>query len=196
MPSDEIVFDLETQRAFSDLADRNNFGGLGVSVLGCYSYGTGEFRIFAEDELDAFEEVLSRARRVIGYNIRHFDYPVLQPYMKSVALKNLPTLDLMLDPAGHLGFRPKLDDLAKATLGVQKSGHGLEAIRWFREGKLDELKRYCLDDVKLTKELYDHGVREGHILIEPRYGSELRKIPVTWQKLPALAVSRQNQLFS
>jgi len=196
MVNDEIVFDLETQRAFSDLADRNNFGGLGVSVLGCFSYGTEEFRIFAEDELDAFEDMLSRARRVIGYNIRHFDYPVLQPYMKSVVLKNLPTLDLILDPAGHLGFRPKLDDLAKATLGVQKSGHGLEAIRWFREGKLDELKRYCLDDVKLTKELYDHGVRHGHILIEPRYGSELRKIPVTWQRLPAAAVSRQNQLFS
>ena len=213
MVNDEIVFDLETQRAFSDLADRNNFGGLGVSVLGCYSYGTEEFRIFAEDELDAFEDMLSRARRVIGYNIRHFDYPVLQPYMKSVVLKNLPTLDLILDPAGHLGA-DHVKELQKTlgaedfgsflahapgamyTLGVQKSGHGLEAIRWFREGKLDELKRYCLDDVKLTKELYDHGVRHGHILIEPRYGSELRKIPVTWQRLPAAAVSRQNQLFS
>ena len=194
-PDDEIVFDLETQRAFSDLADRTNMAGLGVSVLGCYSYATCEFHIFDESGLGEFENMLARARRVIGYNIKHFDYPVLQPYMRSLNLRELPTLDLMLDPANHLNFRPKLDDLAKATLGMSKSGHGLEAIQWFREGKLDLLKNYCLDDVRITKGIYEHGRDRGHILIESRYGGGMREIPVSWQKLPVTTVKTQHALF-
>src|SRR3989344_3637350 len=192
--NDELIFDLETQKAFSDLDDRRNTAGLGVSVLGCYSYATGEFRIFLESELSQFEELLAGARRVIGYNIRHFDYQVLQPYMRSLNLSNLPTLDLILEPATHLNFRPKLDDLAKATLGMSKSGHGLEAIRWFREGNLGRLKEYCLDDVKLTKGLYEHGRDKGEILIEPRYGGGLRKVPVNWQEPQPMAIS-QKSLF-
>ncbi|MBI2097237.1 MAG: ribonuclease H-like domain-containing protein [Candidatus Sungbacteria bacterium] len=195
LAGDEIVFDLETQRAFSDLENRNDFGGLGISVLGAFSYRTGQFHVFTEGELSEFEEMLKGARRVVGFNIRHFDYPVLQPHMKSLALRDLPTLDLMTDPAAHLSFRPKLDDLAKATLGVSKSGHGLEAIRWFREGRLDLVKNYCLDDVKITKDLYEYGLQHSQILIESRYGGAKRPIPVSWQRLP-LVTATQHSLFT
>lgn len=196
MINEEIVFDLETERAFSDLADRNNFGGLGVSVLGCYSYRDDKYYAFSADMLADFEELLKSARRVIGFNIRHFDYPVLQPHMKTLVLKDLPTLDLMLEPAQGLGFRPKLDDLAKATLGVQKSGHGLQAIEWYRAGQFDLLRQYCLDDVKITRDLLEFGIKNGHIMLEFRYAGDLRKIPVSWARLPFITAEVQHSLFT
>ena len=193
---DEIVFDVETQLAFSDLANRNDFGGLGGSVLGAYSYRDDKFYTFNADELADFEELLKGVRRVIGYNIRHFDYPVLQPHMKTLVLKDLPTLDLMTEPAQGLGFRPKLDDLAKATLGVSKSGHGLQAIEWFRTGQFDLLRQYCLDDVKITRDLLEFGIKNGHIMLESRYESAPRKIPVSWSRLSPITAEVQHSLFT
>ena len=193
---DEIVFDIETQLAFSDLANRNDFGKLGVSMLGCYSYRDDKFYTFNADMLADFEELLKGARRVIGFNIRHFDYPVLQSHMKTIVLKDLPTLDLMTEPAQGLGFRPKLDDLAKAALGMSKSGHGLQAIEWFRTGQFDLLKQYCLDDVKITRDLLEFGIKNGYIMLESRYEIAPRKIPVSWSRLPQAPAEIQNSLFT
>ena len=33
----------------------------------------------------------------------------------------------------------------------------MQAIRWWREGKIDEIKKYCEQDVRVTKEIYDFG---------------------------------------
>jgi DEAD/DEAH box helicase domain-containing protein len=100
----------------------------------------------------------------------------------------------MEEAAKILGFRPRLNDLAKATLGVSKSGSGLEAIRWFREGKIEQLKSYCLDDVKITKELYEFGKRHGHLLIEKGITRQAEQFPVSWKDFKREEV-RQVSLF-
>ena len=179
----EIVFDVETQKSFAEIGSRNNFGELGVSVLGAYLYSSGSYEAFREHELPKFEELLRGARRVIGFNIKHFDYPVIQPHMPSLAVAKLPTLDLMEEVARELGFRPKLNDLAKATLGVAKSGHGLEALRLYKEGRLEELTRYCLDDVRITKDLYEFGAKNGYLMVEMGTTRTAQKFPVSWKKL-------------
>jgi DEAD/DEAH box helicase domain-containing protein len=76
-----------------------------------------------------------------------------------------------------------LNDLAKATLGTQKSGHGFLAIEYFRKGEMEKLKSYCLDDVKITKELYEYGKREGKIYFtDNRIGK--REIKVNFDFTP------------
>lgn len=190
---EEIVFDLETRRDFWAQKGRD-MGGLGVSVLGAYSYKTGSFSCFREETLQEFERMLGTSSRTIGFNIKHFDYRVLQPYMRTLKLVNLPTLDLMDEPASVLGYRPRLNDLAKATLGEGKSGSGSMALELFRLGKFEELEKYCLDDVRLTKSLYEYGKENGFIYTFAGLSGELKKIPVSWQTREPWAAP-QHSLF-
>lgn len=191
---DEIVFDLETCRDFARGGDGDVFRNLGVSVVGAFSYKEDAFLTFLENELFEFERRLAEAERVIGYNIRRFDYRVLQPHMKALKLQNLTTLDLMEEPALALGYRPRLDDLARATLGEGKSGDGRKAIEWYEAGKFEELKKYCLDDVRLTRDLLEFGMRNGCVYTFANLAGELKKIPVGWKKLESVPVP-QNSLF-
>jgi len=123
--------------------------------------------------------LLQKAVRVVGFNIHHFDLEVLRPYI-SWDLKKLSTLDLMDDVKKSLGHRLYLDSLADATLGVRKSGDGMQALRWYKEGKIDEIKKYCLKDVEITKNLYDFGRKNGHVLFYSRDAGGKVAVPVNW----------------
>ena len=188
MDTGDIVFDIETQKSFEEVGlphgkagGQGNFEKLGVSVVGAYLYGENKYLTYEEHEIPAFEKLLQNAGRVIGFNIHHFDLAVLQPYI-SWNLKNLSTLDLMDDVKKSLGHRLYLDSLADATLGVRKSGDGLQALRWYKEGKMDEIKKYCLKDVEITKNLYEFGVKNGHVLFYSRDAGGKVAIPVAWEK--------------
>ena len=39
----------------------------------------------------------------------------------------------------------------------------MKAIKLYAEGKIVELRSYCLDDVKITKEIYDYGRDYGSV---------------------------------
>ncbi len=190
MDTGDIVFDIETQKSFEEVGGQNNFEKLGVSVVGAYIYGQEKYLTFEEHEIPAFEKLLQNAGRVIGFNIHHFDLAVLQPYI-SWNLKNLPTLDLMDDVKKSLGFRLRLDSLADATLGVRKSGDGLQALKWYKEGKMDEIKKYCLKDVEITKNLYEFGKKNGHVLFYSKDAAGRTAIPVAWEK-PASTIIKTN----
>ena len=173
-----IVFDLETQREFAEVGGVHNRHLLGISVIGAYDSASDAYVSFRESEVFGFAKLLRAADLVIGFNIKHFDFPVLQPYIPLDTTK-LPTLDLMDDLERMLGHRVSLDACAEATLGAKKSGHGLEAIQWYRQGKFDLLTSYCLDDVRLTRGLYEHGKEHGHISFMGKDGTK-RTVPVTW----------------
>ena len=193
MDDGDIVFDIETQKSFEEVGGKDNFGKLGVSVVGAYLYGPGRFLTFEEHEIPEFENLLKGAGRVVGFNIHHFDLAVLQPYI-SWNLKSLPTLDLMDDVKKSLGHRLYLDSLADATLGVRKSGDGLQALRWYKEGKMDEIKKYCLKDVEITKNLYEFGKKNGHVLFYSRDAGGKVAIPVAWEKPEKLNTEKNVQL--
>lgn len=151
----EVVFDIETQNSFAE-AD-NDFKKLKVSVVSFYRSDLDSYQSFTESELGKFWPILEKADRLIGYNSEHFDLPVLNNYYLGDLLK-FPHLDLMKQIKESVGIRLKLADVAAATLdNVNKSADGLQAIRWWKEGKIDEIKKYCEQDVKVTKELYDFG---------------------------------------
>lgn len=188
MKAGDIVFDVETKHSFDEVGGRNNFEKLGVSVVCAYVYGddhsttpgAGKYYAFEEREIYEFERLLANAGRVIGFNIHHFDLPVLKPYL-SFNAKKLPTLDLMEDIEAGAGFRISLDNLATETLSARKDGDGMQAIRWYKEGKIDEIKKYCLKDVELTKNLYEYGVKNGNVLFYSRDVSSRVAIPVNWK---------------
>jgi len=179
MKAGDIVFDIETKNSFDDVGGRDHFDKLGVSVVGAYVYGADQYLAFEEYEIPEFEKLLKTAGRVIGFNIHHFDLPVLQPYI-GWNLKELSTLDLMDDVERGAGFRISLDNLCTETLGSKKSADGMQAIRWYREGKIEEIKKYCLKDVELTRALYEFGIKNNHVMFFSRDMSNRMKLPVRW----------------
>ena len=78
------------------------------------------------------------------------------------------------------GFRVSLDNLAKNTLGLAKSADGLQALEWFRQGRIQEVEEYCLKDVEVTKKLYEFGKENGHVKFVSRYSPEPQILKVDW----------------
>ena len=172
-----IVLDLETQNLFSEVGYDHK--KLKVSVVGIYDYSIDKFETYKEEALKDLFKKLEHSSLLIGFNIRKFDLPVLSPYYLG-DIANFPVLDILDDVQKVLGFRVALDDLARATLGTKKSGHGLKAIEFFRKGQWNELCQYCLSDVKITKSLYEYGKKYGSLYFQDTKGK--REMRVDWGK--------------
>ena len=175
-----LVFDLETQRSFQDVGGRDQLHRLGLSLGVVYSYATGEYTTYRESDAGALVDALLAAGKVVGFNIKGFDYPVLRAYRPDADFRKIPTLDLMEDLARMLGFRIGLDKVAGATLGRHKTADGLAALQWFKEGRFDLIERYCRDDVEVTRLLYEYGRDRGEVRIPERDGT-VRVVPVRWE---------------
>lgn len=171
-----LVLDLETKHTFRQYADPKK---LGISVVGAYDYKDEKLMAFFENELVKLYPFLENASFIIGFNIENFDLPVLQKYYPGNIFQ-FKMVDILAEIKKTLGRRLSLNDIAQATLGRKKSGHGLEAINYFKEGKLEELKKYCLDDVVLTKEVFEYGVKNGEIFYSDISGKVSLK--VDWKK--------------
>ena len=180
MSKNIIVFDLETQHSFDDVGGRDNFNLLKISVLGAYFYKTGEYMVFEEKDIPQFEKKLLGMPLLVGFNSRRFDCAVLQPYVK-VDLGKIPQLDILEEFVKATGHRIKLDSIAHATLGEGKSGSGLDALKYWKEGRLNELKKYCLDDVRITKEVYEFGAKNGELFYTSKYNLEKCRAKVSWK---------------
>jgi DEAD/DEAH box helicase domain-containing protein len=174
-----IFFDLETQKSIQEVGGRENIKLLRVSVAVTFSTAANDFKSYLEQDVPALIADLKAADRVVGFNLRQFDYTVLK-YYSSERLNDLATLDLMEDVYNKLGFRIGLDALAAATLGAKKSADGLAAIRWFREGKIDQLIAYCRDDVEITKRLFEAGRDQGFVQYSDRDG-RIKRVNVAWK---------------
>ena len=175
----KIVFlDIETQKLAQDVGGWEFKDEMRVSVVVTYNTKDEKFNYFTEEDIYSLLDELLSADLVIGFNIKGFDYAVLQPYFKFDLLK-LPTLDLLEVIHRRLGFRLSLDHLARVTLGKAKSGSGYQAVAWYREGEMEKLKEYCQRDVEITKELYEFGKEHKYLLFESREG-QIMRIPVEW----------------
>jgi len=173
-----LVFDLETQRSFQDVGGRDQMHRLGMSVGVVYSFADDEFHAFREERVDDLIALLRGAELVVGFNLLGFDYKVLEGY-RQLRWDSIPTLDIMVDLHQRLGFRPKLDSVVQATLGAAKSADGLQALAWFREGRFDLIEEYCIDDVRLTRDLYIYGKRNRHVLVSRSSGNP-DPVPIDW----------------
>jgi len=170
--------DLETQRLADEVGGWNNVHLMRLAVAVLFDQRSGRFEVFKEDRV---KELISRLRAfdlVVGFNIRRFDYRVLSAYTPR-DLRELPTFDILEDIHGRLGFRLRLDHLAEQTLGKSKLADGVQAVKWFRQGNLEPLITYCRDDVALTRELFEFGMRKGYLVYQTGQGQAVR-LPVDW----------------
>lgn len=183
---DKLVLDIETSNTFADVGGHRNLKELKVSLIGAYSYSEDRYFAFDEHEIEKFSPLLKRAGLVIGFAINRFDIPVLAKHF-SFDLMTLPRLDLLEEIELTIGERVSLNRLAKANLGIEKTHHGLEAPRLYAEGNITELKEYCLNDVKLTKDLYELWKKQGYLVVPEKTTGKLVKVPLTWEEEALLA---------
>ena len=100
----DVFFDLETQNLFDDVGGRQNIAKLKVACAVTWSTARNDFAVYWERDVPALIDELKSATRVIGFNLRGFDYQVLQPYAPDIRFASIPTLDLMLDLKRYLAF--------------------------------------------------------------------------------------------
>ena len=160
---DIVYFDLETQRTANDVGGWDKKHEMGMSLGVTYSSRDNCYEIFGEDRAEHLVKRLQRADLVVGFNHIRFDYDVLMAYTILDLRENLVSLDLLQEVERIAGHRLKLEDIAQATLGVGKTADGLDAIRWWREGKVLEIAKYCCFDVKVTRLVHEYGAANKKI---------------------------------
>lgn len=134
---------------------------MGISVLCAFDYQTKTFRVFTESNKDQFAE-LCQNRVVVGFNSRKFDDQVLK---KVWGIDTPESIDILVGIWGAVGLGPDfnfkthggygIDDCCSVNFGIKKTGHGaLAPVDWQR-GKIGDVIDYCINDVYMTKRLFD-----------------------------------------
>lgn len=187
---DKIVFDIETKNSFADVGGQEYLRKLDASVVGVYSYRNDNYYCFEEHEFDKLGEVLKNAELLVGFSSKRFDLPILEKYF-NFNLAGISHFDILEEIEKIFGRRIGLGVLAEANLGVGKTGKGLEAIDLYRNGEIEKLKNYCLQDVKLTKEIFELIKNQCFLWIPQRDLPQMIKLPIFYKE----EVKLQSRLF-
>ena len=174
-----LYFDLETQKTAQDVGGWRNTHLMRISVAVVFDSLENRFFNFEEDRIDDLIDHLKKGDLIVGFNVIGFDYKVLGAYTEH-DLKALPTFDILADIHERLGFRLGLDHLATETLGRGKTAHGLQAVEWFRQGEMGKLTEYCRNDVEATRDLFEYGLQNGHLLYKKKGVDARLRLLLDW----------------
>ncbi|MFA6502732.1 MAG: ribonuclease H-like domain-containing protein [Candidatus Paceibacterota bacterium] len=133
-----------------------------LTVVAIHDSLTNEYSHYFKEDLPKLWPILERADMLVGFNSDTFDIPLLNRYYPG-DLSHMRSLDILSEVQKVLGRRIRLQSLAEATLGRGKSGDGAKAGEWWKEGRKEEVAKYCIEDVRLTRELYDYALKNGKL---------------------------------
>lgn len=179
--TDTLVYDIETKYSAEDVGGWKNADKMGISVAVIYSFEKDAYEVYTEDKAEEFISRLESAKIIVGFNNINFDNKVISGYRKADFSRTM-VFDLLADVYHSTGRRFSLDNMAGATIGAQKSADGLQALEWYKEGKIDLIAEYCKKDVEVTKNLLIHGMTGGFVNAVLKEGAVIR-IPVCWDSL-------------
>jgi DEAD/DEAH box helicase domain-containing protein len=173
-----MVLDLETRRSAREVGGWGRVSRMGLALAVVYDLARGTYRSYREADVHRLLLDLVMADLVVGFNIDRFDLGVLSGYT-DWDLGRIRTCDLLREIHGRLGFRISLGHLAEVNLGQAKPEDGEQSLRWWKEGRVDLIERYCRRDVDITRRLFELGRQQGYLLYRDREDRALR-VPVRW----------------
>lgn len=154
-----ITFDIESV-SDSLVRGRLDVHEQELTVVAIHDSATGEYSSYFKEDLPRLWPILEHADMLIGFNSDAFDIPLLNRYYPG-DLSHIRSLDLLAEVQNALGRRIRLQSLAEATLGKGKSSDGVKAGEWWKDGRRDDVAKYCIEDVRLTRELYEYALTHG-----------------------------------
>lgn len=180
-----LLYDLEIIKAIppKDPAERldgieycggwTDYANMGISVIGAYDYAEDRYRVFLKDNFDEFAQLAAERGIVGGFNNTAFDDYVLEA--NGISLAAVQRYDLLKElwAANGNRFAPsRLDAVCERNFGTKKTGNGtLAPIEWQR-GNYGKVIDYCMNDVRMTKQLMDAAFA-GASIISPKDGKFL-----------------------
>lgn len=167
----QVILDVETKKTFDEVGgyfpEKLGISFVGVCVREGFT-GKGEMRSYFEKDLPELFPLLEKADVVIGFNIDNFDMPTFTHYYNA-DISKIPTLDVMNRIKDSVGHRIGLDAVAQETLGIGKTGDGLDAIKYYQNKQWEQLEKYCLQDVAVTRDVYDYGLQKGYVKFKNKW---------------------------
>ncbi len=170
----KVFLDIETKNSFQEVGKADPVS-LDISVVCIYDSSTDSYQSFLQEDLPKLWPILEQTDVIVTFNGDHFDLPLLNKYYSGDLMK-IRSLDLLKEVRKSLGYRVGLGNIAEATLGVGKSGHGLEAIEWWKNGEIDKIIKYCTEDVRITNEIHDYAMANKRLKFKD--GERLAEITI------------------
>lgn len=141
-----------------------DFSNMGISVIGAYDYVEDRTRVFCEDNADEFALLMGQRDLWVGFNNIPFDNALIRAAWDFV-IDDGQCYDLLRETWAAAGLGSEfnfkthggygLDAVCEANFGTKKSGNGAFAPVLWQQGKVGEVIDYCLNDIRLTKQLMD-----------------------------------------
>jgi hypothetical protein len=141
-------------------------GDLGISALVIWDSDTNRPHLYDESTLEAAIDHLEAADLLISYNGAEFDIPVISG-CASRWVDCPDHYDILQQIWIALRKREKgwrLGEVCERLLGEKKSNTGAAAPKLVDEERYADLFDYCIQDVWLTRMLYNWIVDKGHVL--------------------------------
>ena len=197
-----LYFDLETKYSADEVGGWGNIEDMGMSVGVIWDNSDKQFHVYIEHQIQEMVDHFYRATQIVGFNHIGFDYRVVagvhhsdahqrsQLYTKLAGLNNF---DMLFELKKLLGHRLKLESIARPTLGTGKSADGMQALKWYKEGKLDKIIDYCKVDVEVTRDIHRFALEHGKLLYDSKLG--IKTVNVEWKLGKEKKAPQQMSLF-
>ena len=197
-----LYFDLETKHSAEEVGGWANVMDMGMSVGVVWDKLDLKHHVYLEHQAPALIEHLRQADLIVGFNHIAFDLRVLagckptaperqQLYLELISLNHF---DMLVELKKVLGHRLRLDSIARPTLQQGKSADGIQALGWYKEGRIDKIIAYCKQDVEVTRLVHEHALQHGQLCYDSRQG--IKTVLLNWSlQPPAPAAAEQMSLF-
>jgi DEAD/DEAH box helicase domain-containing protein len=170
------VFDIEIKKDPMSCTNKwDSHDEMGIAVLCLFDYSTMRYRLFDDKNGSEACEILNTYDLIVGFNTVKFDWKVLKATWPYSGERYSSDYDILreiwrskgldpdhFNPRTHGGF--KLDDVARETINMAKTGDGARAPYLFQEGKYADLHDYVLQDVNVERSLFEHVCQHGYII--------------------------------
>lgn len=173
------VFDCEIKKTLVTKEDWNDHASMGLSCMVVFDYKEMRYRVFDDHNAQEGMRLLYNSEWCAGFNTIGFDWKLLcstyPNFVPSYSGQSGPTnFDIRAEVCKVVGTYTKgykLGEIAQETLGYTKSDEGGHAPQLYQEGRIAELIDYCIQDVKVEKDLFEFVVKNGYIR---RFGKEVK----------------------
>ena len=170
MESDIVYLDLETENLLADVGYSPSQLKMSVGVL--FQERKKNFLKFASNEyvllgIDELIDGLFQAETIVGFNLLHFDYFVLQSMtMRDLSMLRTKTIDLQALLKARHGRKKgmSLDNLGKHTLRMETFYDSKRMPEYWRNREYEKVMKHCRRDVTIIRGLYLKAQRDNHLL--------------------------------